>query len=150
MESLKCFITVSLSALFAYFEPVQHLLIAVLMLFAVNFIVGFLADLIHNNSHFCFKKAFSFIREATVCLLLLAIVYFIGDHLNAKKEAVHTISTIAYALVYFYSVNISRNLHQLLPDSKAIKILYELLSIEIVSKMPFNHIFKNKQNANTD
>jgi len=147
MESLKSFITVSLAAILAYFEPVQHVLAAILLLFALNFIFGLVADLV-SSRNFSFRKAFSCIREASVFLLVLASVFFIGDHLEAKAEALQMISTIAYALVYFYSVNICKNLRQIFPESKPIAILYDLLSIEILSKLPKTiHFQKNDHDA---
>jgi phage-related holin len=148
MESLKSFIAVSLAAILAYFEPVQHVLAAMLLLFALNFIFGLVADLV-SSRNFSFRKAFSCIREASVFLLVLASVYFIGDHLEAKAEALQMISTIAYALVYFYSVNICKNLRQIFPKSKPIVLIYDLLSIEILSKLPKTiHFQKKDHDAN--
>jgi len=100
--------------------------------------------LIIRHQAFNFRKAFSCLREASVFLLLLASIYFIGDHLAAKAEALQAISTIAYALIYFYSVNIFKNLRQIFPESKPIAILYDLLSIEILSKLPRNINFQKK------
>jgi hypothetical protein len=145
MESLKSFIAVSLAAILAYFEPVQQVLTAILLLVALNFIVGLVADLIANRKAFSFRKAFTCIRETSVFLLLLATVFFIGDHLQAKAEALQAISTIAYALVYFYSVNIGKNLRLIFPKSKLIAILYHVLSIEILSKLPKTMHFQKKE-----
>lgn len=140
MVNLKSFIAISIAAIVAYFEPVHHLLIAILFLIALNFVAGFIADLTANKNSFSFKKAFTSIREALVFLLLLASIYFIGDHLQAKNEIMQVISTITYALAYFYSVNILKNIRQIFPQSKIINIIYDLLSVEILSRLPKNNL----------
>jgi len=152
MESLKSLIAVSLAAILAYFEPVHHVLTAILLLIALNFIFGLIAGIVANKETFSFKKAFACVREASVFLLVLATVFFIGDHLGARGESLQAVSTIAYALAYFYSVNISKNLRELFPESKPIAFLYYLLSIEALSKLPqvSNFLKKGRYDARID
>ena len=135
MESIKSLTAVSLAALLAYFEPVHNVLAAVLLLFALNFLFGLLAGVVTNKEKFSFRKSFACIREVSVFLLLLTAVFFVGDHLGARGESLQAVSTIAYALAYFYAVNICRNLRELFPQSKAISYLYYLLSIEVLTKL---------------
>jgi hypothetical protein len=134
MEHLKSLFAISIAAILAYFEPVQSVLTAILLLIAINFVVGLTADLLIRRNAFRFTKAFACIREASIFLFLLATAYFVGDHLKAKEEIVQAISTIAYTLTYFYSVNILKNLRQIFPESKPIAVCYDLLSIEILKK----------------
>jgi hypothetical protein len=136
MQSLKSFTVVSLAAILAYFEPVHNVLAAVLLLFALNFLFGLLAGIVVNGEKFSFRKAFVCIREVSVFLLILATVFFVGDHLGARGESLQAVSTIAYALVYFYAVNICKNLRELFPQSRPISYLYYLLSIEVLCKLP--------------
>lgn len=144
MESLKSLLAVSLAAILAYFEPVQNVLIAIFLLIAFNFTFGLVAGIVANREPFSFRKAFACIREASVFLLVLSSVFFIGDHLGARGESLQAVSTIAYALAYFYSVNISKNLRELFPKSKPIAFLYYLLSIEVLSKLPQVSTFLKK------
>lgn len=145
MESIKSLTAVSLAALLAYFEPVHNVLAAVLLLFALNFLFGLLADITANKEKFSFRKAFVCIREVSVFLLILASVFYVGDHLGARGESLQAVSTIAYALAYFYAVNICRNLRELFPQSKPISCLYHLLSIEALTKLPLlNNLIKTE------
>lgn len=149
MESIKSYIAISMAAILAYFQPIHSVLEAITLLFVINFLVGLMAGLFANRECFDFKKAFRCITEASVLLFILASVFFIGDHAGAKGQALQAISTIAYALIYFYSVNIVKNLKQLLPKSRSIAFLYNLISIELIAKIPYlNNFLKDEAHEN--
>jgi len=84
VESIKSFITISLSAILAYFQPIHSVLEAITLLFVLNFIFGLFAGVIVNKEKFSFKKAFRCISEVSISLFILASVFFIGDHAGAK------------------------------------------------------------------
>jgi len=149
MESIKIFAAISLAAIIAYFEPVHNILIAFVWIFAMNFLFGLVSGMVANKEKFNFRKAFKCFSEASVFFLILASVFFIGNQLGAKGQAMQTVSTIAYAAVYFYSVNIFKNLVQLFPNSKLIAFIHYLLSIEVLSRLPFVSRFL-KKNEGTD
>jgi len=136
MNHMKSFAAISLAALFAYFEPVHSVLVGLAWLFVLNFLFGLATGIIAQGESFQFRKAFRCLSEASVFLLLLASVFFIGDHLGARGQSLQAVSTIAYALTYFYAVNICKNLMQLFPRSKCIAFLYYLVSVEILAKLP--------------
>jgi len=149
MESIKSFISISLAAMLAYFQPIHSVLSAISLLFVLNFLFGLMAGVIANREGFDFKKAFRCITEASVLLFILASVFYIGDHAGAKGETLQAISTIAYALIYFYSVNIFKNLVQLLPKSKPIAFIYNTISIGLIAKIPYlTNFLKKETNEN--
>ena len=51
--------------------------------------------------------------------------------------AIQCISGVVYAIIYFYTVNILRNAHKLLPKSKVIHFLFYVLSFEVIKKIPY-------------
>jgi len=136
MQTTKSFIAVSLATILAYFEPIESILTAILWLFLLNFMFGLVAGIVSNKESFNFRKAFMCVTEASVFLVILSAIFYIGDHLGARGGAMQAISTITYTLLYFYSVNIFKNLRLLLPGNKSIAWLYNLLSIEMISKLP--------------
>lgn len=74
--------------------------------------------------------------EACVFFVIMASVFYVGDHIENKSGALQCITAITYTLIYFYSVNIFKNLKQLFPKSRAIAFIYFVISIEFVSKIP--------------
>ena len=154
MQTSKSFIAVSLATILSYFQPIQSILTAILWLFVLNFLFGLVAGIVANKENFSFRKAFTCISEVSVFLVILSTIFFIGDHLGARGGAMQAISTITYALLYFYSVNILKNLKLLFPASKGLIWIYNLLSIELIAKLPrLNKIFSTMDSmpdANTD
>ena len=59
--------------------------------------------------------------------------------------AIQCITGIVYSVLYFYSVNIFRNLAKLIPDSRTLKFLYYVLSFEILKKLPFLKKFEENE-----
>lgn len=135
MQNIKSFTAVSLAAILAYFQPIHSVLVSITCLFLINFIFGLVTGIATNKERFNFRKAFDCISEISVFLVILSVIFFIGDHLGANGEAMQAVSTITYTLIYFYSVNILRNLQLLLPWSKSIAALHKIFSIEVLPRI---------------
>lgn len=136
MQHIKTFLAISIASVLAYFEPIGNILTAIALLFVLNFVFGLLASLLASRESFNFRKAFVCVSEASMYLLLLACTFFIGDHLGLRAGALQAVSTVTYTLLYFYSVNILKNLKALLPHSKVIVFLHNVVSIEILKRIP--------------
>lgn len=136
MTTIKSFLAMSIAAVLAYFEPIGSLLTSLTLLFVLNFVAGLLAGLLAQRERFSFRKSFLCVTEMSVFLLILTCTFFIGDHVGDQPGALQAVSTITYTLLYFYSENILRNLRLLLPKSKAIALLHDLVSIRLLGRMP--------------
>lgn len=145
MEDIRTIIVVTLSSLMAYLSPINGVLFAVTLAFVLNFIFGYLTGMRVNNEHFDLKKAFSCVKEACVFFVVVAFVYTIGEHLNNSNEALISISIVTYVVLYFYAVNIFKNLKRLFPQSQWIAFCYWLISFEFVKKVPFLESFLNQR-----
>lgn len=155
-EQIKTFIVVSLSSLAAYLSPINGILFSVSFMFAINFIVGYTAGMRVNKEDFSFQKAFSCIKEVCVFFVVAASAYVIGDKMDNKDGAIQAISVVTYSLIYFYSVNVFKNLKRLFPNSQWIAFTYYCISFEMVKKVSFMEAFlkqkkeiKNEQECTT-
>lgn len=149
MESIRNFIGFSLAAIAAYFSPIQNILLAVLCVLAVNFLMGLIAGVLVSKEPFSFRKAFYCFIEALVFFALIALIFFVGDKINNKEGALQCISGMTYALIYFYGVNIFKNLKRLLPSNKVIAFIYYVVSIEFVDKIPYLKEFLKIEGVNS-
>jgi len=136
MINIKTSIALLINAVIAYFDPIQGIIFAVGYAATVNFIVGFWADLRINHVGFNFAKGINAIKEVALYLAILASMFVISDHLKTDKDLIIKILTwITYALMYFYSTNIFKNLSRLLPNNRFINYLYYMLNMEFVNKI---------------
>lgn len=136
MENIKNVITISISAVLAYFQPIYSVLIVIMAILGSNFIFGLLSGIIADKENFDNKKAFYCFFEGMVLFGLIAFIYFIGEKMETES-IVQCISVITYALIWFYGVNILKNLKKLFPTNQFISFLYYVLSIEFVNNVPF-------------
>lgn len=137
MENIKNVIVYALAAIGAYFSPIQSIFFGVLWIFFLNFVFGLINGIVVNGEAFSLRKAFTCLVEAMVLFLLMASIFFIGDRIGNKAGAMQCISAIVYALIYFYAVNILKNIKGLFPANRLIKFIYYVVSIEFVKKIPY-------------
>lgn len=76
-----------------------------------------------------------------VFFLLVAAIYFIGDHKGNPDGALQCVSFITYSIFYFYGVNILRNLKLMATSGtafyKVVSFLYYVVSVEFIKHIPF-------------
>jgi hypothetical protein len=137
MNDIKTLIVVSLSSLATYLSPISGVVFAVTLVFIANFLFGLIVAKGVSGEDFSFRKAFQCIREAAVFFAVVACTYTIGEHLSNPEGALWSISVITYALLYFYAVNIFKNLKRMSPESRWIAFTYYIISIEFVKKVSF-------------
>lgn len=137
MDKTKEVLICSFAALAAYFQPLQDIILGVSWVFVVNFICGLLTGKIVNKESFVFRKAFVCFAEALVIFGLMTTVFIVGEKIDNAPGAMQCITGIVYALLYFYGVNITRNLCLLFPNNKLLCFIYYVISIEFAAKIPY-------------
>lgn len=142
---LKSAVVTALCAVAAFFAPIANLIFAVFLIFLLNCIAGWVADIVVQRGRFDLKKFFHCLFETMVFYVIIMAIYVIGEKLLNMEGAIQCSTVIVYAILYFYSVNILRNCCQLFPDSKTLKFLFFVLSFEIIKKIPYMDRFKEKE-----
>ena len=156
IEKLKDLFICFVMSVLAYLKPIEGELWSLFLIFALNFVFGYLADMIANGEDFKFKKAFRCICEATVFFILCAVIYAIGRFKGQEAGALQCVSFITYTIIYFYSMNVLRNLKQIFREGttpwNVIAFLYYVLRFKFIKRIPFLSDYMNikhiKQNEN--
>lgn len=140
----------ALSAVLGYFEPIKGVLFASMSIFVANFVSGLLASLIVQKESFDFKKFFKCVAEAFVICGIIAFVLFIGDRIDNHDGAMSAISVVVYSMLYFYGVNILKNIRRLFPENRLIHFLWYVISFEIMKKIPYMSDFLHDQEPSAE
>ena len=138
------FVTV-FSVLLSYFAPLKDIVFVIFFIFLLNCIFGLLAGVGTQGEKFSLKKFFRCILETLVFYCIVLSIFVIGEKMGNLDRALQCISGVVYAIIYFYFVNILRNVHKLLPKSKVIVFMYYVLSFEIIKKIPYLQQFQEKK-----
>lgn len=144
VEARNAIVTL-LSVTLAYFAPISDMVFVIFYLFLFNMLAGMIAGMVVNDEAFKLKKFFHCILETFVLYVIVLSVFCLGEKMHNTDGAMQCISGIVYAIVYFYSVNILRNLKLLLPDSRPISFLYYVVSFEIVKRIPYLQNFNEQK-----
>ena len=141
ITSIKAAIIGTLSSLFAFFAPIENNFVALVWLFALNFFVGLLADVIAGRD-FSLKKAISCLSHAAMFFVLCASLYGIGYYQKMSADVLHQcVSSFCWILIYCYSTNIVRNIRCALksgtPAYRTVDLLYDVLTLAFVKTLPF-------------
>lgn len=150
MDNIRSLVGCIVSAVFAYFAPVESIFLGVAWVFVVNFVFGLLNGIVVKNEIFSFRKAFSCFVEAMVLYVLMSTIFLVGDRVGNQDGAMQCITAVVYALIYFYAVNILRNIKGLFPGNKTIRFLYWILSVEFVKEIPFVGEYLSKFNGSSE
>jgi phage-related holin len=136
----KGMISFCLVSILAYLKPISGDLQSLIALFAINFIVGLLNGLLVRGESFSYKKAWQCINEAVMFLMLICFAYFITERVENQTEGIRIISFFVWSIIYFYVVNIIRNLCGLFHHHpiayRTLNFIYYIISIEFVKRLP--------------
>ena len=141
MDYLRNLIIGLITSITAYLSPIDGEMKSLLIIFSLNFLFGLLAGLLIDKEGFSFKKAWKCVIEATIIFVLICSIYFIGREKGNPEGALQCVSFVSYSVLYFYSVNILKNLKNLAPPQsicyRAVAFLYYVVSVEFVKKIPY-------------
>lgn len=140
MGEIKGLLVATFSALVSFFMPIKDFMIAMIILFLVNFSFGLLADIINGG---CWerKKALQFFTQSLGFFLLVFCMFSIGEKMHAHQEAVSSVKYLCTVAVWFFSVNITRNCMEITPKGSVFHriayFVYYVLSVQFVERIPF-------------
>ena len=150
---IKATIVGVFSAIAAYFVPIGPFVLVIISAFILNFLAGISAGFLVLDESFDFKKAIWTFIEMDTYLIIVASAFFIGDKMNDREAVLKGIYGVTYAFIYFYSINILRNLKLLFPSSRGISFLHFVTSLEFIKRIPFMTAFlkyENRGNGQTN
>ena len=141
IEQIKDMIVGVLLAVLAYLRPIEGELWSLFLVFALNFLFGYLSGMIANKEDFQIKKALRCVGEATAFFVLCMAIYVIGRLKGQMGGATQCVSFVVYLVLYFYGLNILKNFQKMLKKGTApeqvVGALYWVLRFKFIEKVPF-------------
>jgi hypothetical protein len=154
IDKLKDVVWTLILAVLAYFKPLSGEMSALFLIFFVNFLAGYFAGMIANGEDFNFKKAGRCIVEALVFFALCTFIYAEGKLKGNEQGALQCASFVTYVVIYFYSVNVVKNLLKIFKEGtiphQIFGFLYYILKFKFVEQIPYLKEYLNKKQLNTN
>lgn len=140
LDELKGVLLVIGSWLFSRLLPISDFMHGMLLLFIINFVFGVIDDRLRGNS-WQWRKARTFFLHVMVFFIITACMCIVGFFLHNTEEAITGIRIMCVMAVWFYAVNILKNVCRILvnetPMWKFFNFLYWVLSLKMVEKIPY-------------
>lgn len=140
MGEIKGFLIATFAAFVSFFMPISDFIIAMIILFGVNFSFGLLADIL-NGGGWQKKKAMQFFVQCFVFFALAFCIFSIGEKMHAHEQAVSGVKYLCVVALWFFSVNIARNWMNITPKNgtfhQVAYFAYYVLSVQFVERIPF-------------
>lgn len=149
MSELKSYIVMVVGAVFTLLAPIQNFMIAMALLFGVNFGFGLMAAIV-NKEGWSWKKAcwffvLCFMFFGTACSLFL-----IGHFMGEKEQAQTVVKGLCFLAIYVFGTNICRNWRNILTPGtawyKLVDLMYYVLSVKFVEKFSIVKKWQEERN----
>jgi len=124
-----------ITAVYIYFAPVQVLWLCIAVAWGANFLAGYIAGMREGES-FDKCKAKDTGIEVMCYLFIVSLLYFIGERMGDKDLILKGLNIITWAFIYFYAINILKNLCRIVPKSKGLKYCKYVISLEFFRAFP--------------
>lgn len=147
LDIFKTAVATSISALVASLQPVHNAMLLLLIFAGCDILFGVLSGIIASKERFSFKKFMLSAGYLLVYLGIVVMVYAVGKYQGDLEESLYVVKVITYVFIYFYSSNILKNLHQLMPDNPVIKFLDYFIGLEFTKKITILEDFLKKNSA---
>lgn len=149
MDEVRVVIANLISAVFSFLSPIQDFMTSIVVLFIVNFVFGLTADIV-DGAGWKWRKAFKFFTHCLIFFALAASVYVCGHFMHNESGAIQCVTYICYVAIWAYSINVCRNLRVIIKEGtplyKVVDIIYYVLTLKVVDKIPFvNDYLNNKK-----
>ena len=137
------------SAVCSFFAPITDYVFALTIVFMLDFLAGLISSILVNNEKFKFSKFRGCLIDIMVYFIIIMSIYAVGEFTHKPDGAIQCASGIMLVIIYYYAVNIFRNLTLLMPNNQPINFIYYVLSLEILRHYPilkrFNEIKDKKE-----
>ena len=137
MDSLRVIAATLVANIAGLLFPIRNEIYGLVLLFALNFVMGMLAD-VCNRREWSFKKALRFFRDAAVYFCMVTSIYLLGHFKGEEMAAAHCVSFMIYVAIYFYGTNILRNTRMITDERSTLfavlDFLYYLLSLRVLEQ----------------
>jgi hypothetical protein len=118
--------------LISIFAPIKVAILVLMFFFILNFFIGFKNDQIINGHSFSLKKAFEGVKLLGLYYAIIFIVNLALSLYNELELAESATKFISWIVCYWYLVNILRNSMEIFPESRGLKFMYDLLTVQIL------------------
>ena len=140
MGEFKFVICSIISGVMSLLFPIRDFMIAMIIVFSMNYIFGWVAGMVHGEK-WSLKKSMVFFYHCTIFFVLTASLFITGHFLHNDAETLGVVKALCGVAIWFYATNIARNWQAMLVEDttmyKVAAFVYYVLTLKMVDKIPY-------------
>lgn len=140
MGEFKFVICSIISGVMSLLFPIRDFMIAMIIVFSMNYIFGWVAGMVHGEK-WSLKKSMVFFYHCTIFFVLTASLFITGHFLHNDAETLGVVKALCGVAIWFYATNIARNWQAMLVEDttmyKVAGFVYYVLTLKMVDKIPY-------------
>ena len=140
MGEFKFVICSIISGVMSLLFPIRDFMIAMVIVFSMNYIFGWVAGMVHGEK-WSLKKSMVFFYHCTIFFVLTASLFITGHFLHNDAETLGVVKALCGIAIWFYATNIARNWQAMLVEGttmyKVAGFVYYVLTLKMVDKIPY-------------
>ena len=140
MGEFKFVICSIISGVMSLLFPIRDFMIAMVIVFSLNYIFGWVAGMVHGEK-WSLKKSMVFFYHCTIFFVLTASLFITGHFLHNDAETLGVVKALCGVAIWFYATNIARNWQVMLVEGttmyKVAGFVYYILTLKMVDKIPY-------------
>lgn len=140
MQEFKYVICSIISGIFSLLFPIKDFMLAMVVVFALNYLFGWLAGMVHGEA-WSFKKSMVFFYHCAVFFTLSAAIFVTGHFMHAGDETVGVVKALCGVAIWFYGTNVVRNWRMMLIEGttmwRVAGFIYYVMTLKMVDKIPY-------------
>lgn len=149
-DGIRVLFVGALSSVCSFFAPITDYVFALAIVFLFDFFAGLISSILVDNEKFKFSKFRKCLIDIMVYLIIITSIYAVGKFTHKPDGAIQCASGVMFVIIYYYAVNIFRNLSLLMPNNNSIKFIYYVLSFEIIREYPIFKRFNDRKDKKED
>lgn len=150
MEDVKFVICSVVSGVLGLLVPIKDFMIAMIIVFSLNYLFGWIAGMVHGES-WSFKKSMVFFYHCTLFFVLTSALFVTGHFMHNEGETLGVVKALCGIAIWFYATNIARNWQVMLVEGttmhKVAGFVYYILTLKMVDKIPYLSEYLKKGNT---
>ena len=153
IEQFKYVICTLLSGLLTFFFPIRDFMYAMIVVFSLNYLFGWIAGMTQGE-HWDWKKSMVFFRHCTLFFVMTSSVFITGHFLHNEDETSGVVKVLCGVAIWFYATNIARNWRIMLVRGttmwKVAGFVHYVLTLKMVDKIPYLGEYLNTTRTNPE
>lgn len=135
IEQIRIYVVAIAAIVITALAPTVNALILLILFAMVNAFVGYQSNWITRRERFSLSKFWRAIVQLCFYMLLVILIHLAFYQFGEYDKALFAIKAVSWIALWGYTVKILQNFLQISPNTRGIRLLYNVLAVKFIGKL---------------